>query len=178
MQIYLLRHGQTDWNNEKKLQGRTDIKLNETGIIQANDAAKDIKEIEFDVVFSSPLSRALDTAKIITENRNIPIIVDERLVEMSFGLLEGTKNYLSTLNIFTAPEKYVPGSEAESFEDVRNRAKSFLNDIKTMPYKRILIVSHGAFCRSLLCLIGNIPIKDTWKTPPMKNCQPLIIEWK
>lgn len=175
MEVYLLRHGQTDWNIAKKLQGRTDVLLNETGIIQAKDAASRLNGVAFDVIYSSPLSRALKTAQIIAERRGTPIITDDRLVEMSFGTLEGTENYLTTLAIFTSPEKYHPIDGRESFTDVRERAKAFLDDIKTKPFNRILVVSHGAFCRSLLCHINNIPIKDTWNAPPMPNCEAIII---
>ena len=76
--IYLVRHGQTDWNLEGRYQGRIDIKLNSKGIEQAKEIKEKLKEIKFDKVFSSPLKRALETAQIITDN---DIEIDERLIE-------------------------------------------------------------------------------------------------
>ena len=77
--LYILRHGKTDWNAAHKLQGKTDIPLNEEGINMAHDAAKECRDIHFDVCYSSPLIRAKQTAEIVLEGRDIPIITDSRL---------------------------------------------------------------------------------------------------
>lgn len=104
--LYLARHGQTDWNKNKRFQSRNDIPLNDVGIQQAHDLKKclDEKSIEFDVVFSSPLSRAFDTAKILSAKKSKSesvsnelncqqvspeIICDERLLEMKMGIYDG-----------------------------------------------------------------------------------------
>ena len=85
--LYIIRHGQTELNNRKVLQGRSDHPLNENGIAQARDAAEKLKGITFDVVWSSPLIRALQTAKIIVPDAKPRI--DERLIEMEYGPYEG-----------------------------------------------------------------------------------------
>ena len=79
MRIYLIRHGETDQNKVKCLQGRTDIELNEYGRELAYKTAEGLKEIKFDMIFTSPLKRARETAEIIRGNRNIPILIEERI---------------------------------------------------------------------------------------------------
>ena len=91
MRLYLLRHGQTDWNAAHKLQGQTDVPLNETGLKQAREEAKRREEagITFDRVFSSPLSRAKETARIVSGLPEEEIQTDPRIMEMSFGVDDG-----------------------------------------------------------------------------------------
>ena len=90
--LYIMRHGKTDWNALHKLQGRTDIPLNEEGRLMALKAHEEYKSWNIDVCYCSPLIRAVETAQIVLKNRGIPIITDERLVEMSFGDYEGIEN--------------------------------------------------------------------------------------
>ena len=86
--IYILRHGKTDWNVLRKLQGRTDIPLNETGRAMAAEAAERYAGVHFDVCYSSPLVRAKETAQIILKDRDVPIYIDDRLMEMFFVIYE------------------------------------------------------------------------------------------
>lgn len=89
MDIYLIRHGETDWNKEKKLQGVTDIPLNAYGIELAEKTAEGLKDVPFDRIYTSPLIRAKKTAEIIRGNRPIDLVVKEELKEISFGDYEG-----------------------------------------------------------------------------------------
>lgn len=89
MILYVIRHGETKWNVERRLQGRSDVELNEYGIYLAKVTAEALKDVNFDVIYSSPLIRAYKTAEIIKGDRNINIITDDRLKEMSFGIYEG-----------------------------------------------------------------------------------------
>ncbi|MCR5590625.1 MAG: histidine phosphatase family protein, partial [Lachnospiraceae bacterium] len=84
--LYIMRHGPTDWNEKLKLQGRTDILLNDRGKKMAEEAARKYKDINIDICYCSPLSRALETARIFLQGRDVPIVTDERLKEMSFGI--------------------------------------------------------------------------------------------
>ncbi len=88
MVIYLIRHGETDWNTKRLLQGATDIPLNQNGIEVAQLTAEGLCDVVFDVIFTSPLKRARQTAEIIRGERRIPIIPDERLREIAFGPFE------------------------------------------------------------------------------------------
>ena len=90
MKIYYVRHGQTDWNFERKMQGgQTERDLNETGIQQAKETRKQLENIEYDILICSPMNRAKQTAHIIKEGKNIPIIIDKRIRERDLGELEG-----------------------------------------------------------------------------------------
>ena len=89
MNIIVVRHGQTDWNVRDLLQGRTDIELNETGKSQAIETANNLKNINIDVIFVSPLKRTRRTAEEINRIRNLDVTIDERLIERGFGDYEG-----------------------------------------------------------------------------------------
>ena len=89
MKLYIVRHGETDWNNEKKLQGRSDVPLNDYGRELAYITAEALKDVSYDAIYSSPLIRAYETATILKGDRDIDIIKDERLREMCFGEYEG-----------------------------------------------------------------------------------------
>ena len=132
--LYIIRHGKTDWNNLWKIQGRTDIPLNEEGRTMAKKAAEEYKDINFDIAFSSPLIRARETAEILLKGRDIPIINDDRLMEMSFGAYEGFEKCFDSPNcplnvFFKTPEKYVvPVEGAESMEELFKRTGEFLKE--------------------------------------------------
>ena len=121
--IYILRHGKTDWNKRKKLQGRTDIPLCEEGRIMAQEAAEKYADVNFDVCYCSPLIRAKETAEIILKGRNVPIYTDDRLMEMCFGDYEGIERSFDIPDcpinpLFKDPENYVATNGAESFEEL------------------------------------------------------------
>ena len=169
--LYIMRHGKTDWNKRHKLQGRTDIPLNDEGRMMAEKACIEYQDVHFDICFSSPLSRAVETAKIVLKNRHIPIITDDRLVEMSFGEYEGVENSFETpdlpINVmFTNPEKYVESvGGAKTFEELYKRTGSFLKEVVEPLLKEgkdVLIVGHGMMNTSIIAQIRNIPIKDFW----------------
>ena len=78
--LYIMRHGKTDWNACHKLQGRTDIALNDEGRMMAAEAGKKYADIHFDICYSSPLARAKETAEIFMQGRNVPVYTDDRLI--------------------------------------------------------------------------------------------------
>lgn len=184
MKIYLLRHGQTDWNLDMRMQGRTDIPLNEKGRSQAAVAAEKLKDIPFDRVYSSPLIRAFDTAKVIAKPHDLPVVTMEELIEMSFGSHEG---YSAEDNpdpeglecLFNSPKDYVPSAEGESYEDLDGRCQVILEKLKKLEgeFENILLVSHGALCKGLIRAMINADVSDFWNMPLLENCQPLEIEY-
>ena len=94
MKIYLMRHGETEWNVARRFQGTTDIPLNENGRRLAGLTARALKDVPFDAAFSSPLARAYETAQIMLGDRQVEILKDPRLIELSFGEYEGiTKEF-------------------------------------------------------------------------------------
>lgn len=179
MKIYLVRHGETPWNKEGKLQGRSNTRLNEFGIKLAQITGEALKEIPFDVVYSSPLDRALETAEIIKGNREIPLYTDERIIEMSFGDAEGAdipeakRNPENPLhNFLFKPESYIPPQNGETFEQLYKRSLDFINHVlipSEKKYENILVVAHGALNRSILNQVGDIALKDFWKIQ-LRNC--------
>ena len=169
--LYIMRHGKTEWNALHKLQGRTDIPLNEEGKRMARQACEKYKELNIDVCYCSPLVRALETAQIVLKNRKIPIIEDKRLSEMSFGEYEGIENSLAIPDcpinvIFNQPEKYIESvGGAETFEQLFARTGSFLKEIvepQVQAGKDILIVGHGAMNSSIICQVKKLPIEEFW----------------
>ena len=176
--LYIIRHGRTDWNEVHKMQGRTDILLNEKGREMAREAAFKYKDVHFDICYCSPLLRARETAELLLEGRNIPIITDERLREMSFGDYEGTikdeqEENSPIWNFFYKPENYKAQNGAESFEELFLRTGEFLKECvepELKSGKDIVIVGHGAMNSSIVCQVKNFEIKDFWKYP-IKNCE-------
>ena len=184
MQIYLMRHGETDWNKARRLQGQSDIPLNDYGIELAVKTAEELADVPFDMAFSSPLGRARETAKIILGNRKAPLHTDVRLKEINFGTNEGIcfdaakQNPQDPLHdFFCRPESYLPPEGAESFAQVAERGRCFLQE-KILPLegrcKTVLIVAHGAFNRSLLNSIMGTPLKDFWRIS-LPNCAVSIL---
>jgi len=177
--LYVIRHGKTDWNEIPKLQGHTDIPLNDAGIRMAEEAADRYRDVHFDIAFCSPLKRAAETARILLEGRDIPIIYDERLEEMNFGIYEGTKNYFDDpscpVNLFfTHPEWYHEAPpEGESIDDLMDRTGRFLDE-KVRPLleegKDVLIVGHGAMNSAIITRIRDLPLRDFW-SEGIENCK-------
>ena len=146
--IVFLRHGQTDWNIISITQGREDIPLNETGINQAKEASRDLAialektGFKFNKIYTSPLSRASDTAKMISSAiGNVPIVVDERLIERDFGNLSGMyydKNSPTVLRDTEDPT-------VETRKSLIDRVNSLISEVNKD--ENVLFVTHGAITR-------------------------------
>ncbi|MGN0682755.1 MAG: histidine phosphatase family protein [Oscillospiraceae bacterium] len=177
--LYIMRHGKTDWNAVHRLQGRTDVPLNDEGRAMARAAALEYKDVHFDICYCSPLIRARETAEILLSGRSVPIITDERLVEMCFGEYEGVENCFEIpdcpiVTLFKEPQNYTaPVSGAESLNELYARTGEFLREV-VQPLlaegKDVLIVGHGAMNCAILCQVKNIPLKDFWKAG-IDNCK-------
>ena len=183
MNIYVTRHGETEWNTYWKLQGRSNTVLNEKGREQACLTHNGFVEagISFDRIYSSPLKRAVETAVLMTEKSESEIIKDDRLIEFCFGKAEGKtpdeRNEDPELKnfhlFFDEPEKYVALEGAEPFESVLKRTAAFWEDeikpLEKTEIQNILVVTHGGTMQSLLLHIDGRSLKDYWKTK-MSNC--------
>ncbi len=178
--LYIMRHGKTDWNEQHRLQGRTDIPLNAAGIEMAKKAAVEYKDIHLDVCYCSPLTRARQTAQLVLEGRKdkVPVIIDERLIEMGFGEYEGIKDSFNipdcNVNVlFNNPAAYVPDKGAESLDELFARTGQFINDIVKPGLnnrKDILIVGHGAMNSSIICQIRGQSYEHLWDEG-IENCK-------
>lgn len=176
--LYIMRHGRTDWNILKKLQGRTNIPLNDEGREMTQKARAEYQNIHFDVCYCSPLVRATETAEIFLRGRNIPIIIDNRLIEMSFGIYEGMENAFKNPEnpmhqFFYDPEHYIAKDGAESFEALFARTGEFLREVAELEMKKgktVLIIGHGAMNSSIICQVKKIPLSRFWEAG-IENCK-------
>ncbi len=162
IEITFVRHGQTDWNLEGKLQGITDIELNAKGVKEAEDLTVNLTD-NYDFFISSPLKRAYKTAEIIQCKVSKNIESDSRLMERDFGDLAGSKScFVKTM------ENFGDIKGLESMDDMNKRLLEFLEDIKNRGDGRYLIVSHGGVIVSILSLLSGGEI--TWENSPIGNC--------
>lgn len=168
--IYVVRHGQTDWNIEGRFQGRIDVELNEKGRYQAEKTKEKLNGIKFDKVFSSPLKRAFETAQIIT---NEPIEVDARIIERCNGQLEGKlKSECGNMVDFTDENERRFG--IESLPDFRNRITNFFNELEEkFAGKNVLVVTHAGVSIYIRCYFEGEPKDGNYNSFKLKNCEVL-----
>lgn len=189
MKLYIMRHGQTQWNKERRLQGRSEIELNENGIEQAKDVGKELAQVEFSRAFSSPLRRAQETARLVLGERDVPIIVDDRIEEISFGAWEGLCIEPSRAEVpmdefekfMKDPSNYIPPDGGESIAHICKRARGFVKELIEDPKyqdETILITAHGAAVRALMFnLLPTLP-DNFWRGKVPPNCSLNIFEMK
>ena len=151
MKVYVMRHGQTDWNVLGKIQGRTDIELNETGINQAKSAKEKFNQAGIEVIFTSPLKRARKTVEIVSEDKKVPIIIKHEISERNFGEIEGlnfVKDGLFERINFWDYQANLEYENMESVEEICQRVWRFLDEIKQQYHdKTVLLVTHGGTAR-------------------------------
>ena len=150
MGIYIIRHGQTELNSRQVLQGRSDYPLNETGIAEAERAARRLRGIRFDCVVTSPLRRAMQTAEIVAPG--VPPIVDPRLIEMDYGPYEGAGLRQLPPEVLTFFQDFVHNPAPAGMEQLSSvvaRAGAFLEQIRGLEGD-ILISTHAIAMKGLL----------------------------
>ena len=148
--IYIIRHGQTELNHAHALQGRSDHPLNEKGRAEAVQAAEKLKNTDFSYVFTSPLTRAVETAKIVVPS--VEPVVDERLIEMDYGPYEGldlTNLPPEILHFFSDFVNNPAPEGMEQLSSVVERAGEFLEEIRNLP-GNILISTHAIAMKGML----------------------------
>lgn len=176
--IYIVRHGETDWNKEGRYQGITNIPLNAVGIEQAKACAKSLEEVHFDRIISSSLDRALVTAETIKGKRNIDIKVDDRLKEFNFGHWE-TKTFGEIEDqwpgmidhMYRKPDDVrIPGGE--TFLELQDRAWAGLKETldNVDDGETILVAAHGVTNRMLICKLFNLPLNFAWNMSQGNTC--------
>lgn len=180
MIIYVMRHGETPWNKERRLQGRHGADLNEEGVLLAEITRDGMRDIPFDICYTSPLVRARHTAEIVIGDRDIPIVDEPRIMEISFGEWEGRSCDLNHLEIprenylafhddplgFPAP----PGGE--TIPDVISRCQDFLQELlhnADLQDKTVLVSTHGCASRAILNSLFDDP-SDFWQGHVPMNC--------
>lgn len=172
--LFFARHGITIWNEQKRIQGQGNSALSDAGLQGACELRDFIKShgYSFEACFCSPLPRALHTAYICVP-KDTPIILEPKLIEMNLGLWEGLPREMAqatgneTYEFFmTAPDKYVPQKDAESFQSVYLRTQALLDQLKKYDNRGpILLITHHILVQTLLCVIENRPLSTLRNTP-------------
>ena len=190
MKIYLMRHGETDYNKKGLIQGSLDIPLNEYGIRLAELTRDGFRKegLTFDKAYCSPLIRARQTADILLDGQDTPITYDDRICEMNFGEGEGVllkdisvkPEYKNIYYLFQDPEKYVATDVGESYEALLARVRDFLeNEIYPNEdnYENVLVCCHGGIIRAFLAFLKKLELNQFWNNH-QPNCSVNIIEIK
>lgn len=171
MELYITRHGQTDGNVNKIMDGIRDIPLNETGKLQAEKARDELKDVEFDLIICSPLTRTRQTMEIININ-NYPVIFDRGIIERDCG--EFTGKGFDSLDRVVYWNYYANATyeRAENIQDFYKRISDYLDELKVKyKDKRILLVSHGGVSRMVNCYFNGIPKDGDLRGLELNNCE-------
>jgi broad specificity phosphatase PhoE len=168
--VYLIRHGQTAWNKEEIFRGRTDVPLDQTGLKQAELAGEYFKEMEIHGIYSSPLSRAWETAQKIAQFHNHKVQPLQGILDMSFGNWEGRAHQEiqkideETYRRWREEPHLVRLPGGESLDDVRVRALAALEEvIRNHPGKSLILVSHRVVNKVLICGILGLDNSHFWQ---------------
>ena len=167
--LYLIRHGETDYNNALRFQGQTDIPLNRKGIEQAEKAAAFFRDIPLQAIYTSTLIRAKTTAEIIAGVKGMELQETDALREMSFGIWENMnskdiqKKYAKEWKDFfsSPPNTTIP--QGESMSDVQKRAYPTVQEIlDRYPEGDVAFVAHGGIIRVLICTMLGLDLNRAW----------------
>lgn len=172
MRIYLTRHGETQWNNEGRMQGWLNSNLTEKGITNALKLGEHLKHINFDYICCSPLGRAKETASYVIGNKTTQIVYNEAFKEMNFGKWEGMmqvdiKSQYSEQqhNFWNAPHLFeaIDGESYELFIDrIRKGFEALILDNKS---ENILLVTHAAVIKAIFAIIEKRSLEEFWAPP-------------
>lgn len=182
MKIYITRHGTTEWNLQRRLQGWQDSNLTKEGIDRAIKLGERLDNIDFDIIYTSPQNRAFETSRLIRGNKKTPIVTHDGLKELGFGIWEGLelsvieKEYPKEYYIYrNNPVEYIP-IEGESYFDLLKRVKEFLEEIETIDAENILVVSHGVTIKAIIKIINNLTLEEFSKLPVYTGTSLNIVE--
>jgi len=182
-EFWLVRHGQTDWNVQRRYQGHTDIPLNSLGRAQAQALAAELNGCQIAAIYSSDLSRALETAAILAQHTGATVTPDRRLREISMGAWEGRT--LAEVNkelpdgsaglAYKEAHSRAPGGE--SLAEVAERVRAFADEVaESHPGQIVLVVMHGLSLAALRCLAVGLPLAEARDMVP-ENCSIVRIFW-
>ena len=160
MKIFTVRHGQTHWNTQGRIQGHTDISLDEVGLMQAEKLGERLASEKVDIVYSSDLVRAARTAVIINSHHNAEFVTSPALREVGFGIFEGRvySEVAEDMKQYHSLKRPMPGGE--NIFDYFGRIHSFLDDVTAKHHHNIVIVGHFGTIRAAICYFLQIPTED------------------
>lgn len=184
--IYITRHGQTEWNIQKRFQGHNDSPLTELGMKQASWLGESLEQEAIDLIYSSSSQRAVKTAEIIRGERDIPIDLSDAFKEISLGVWEGItqeeakEHFAEQFDHFWNDPGAFQVENSETFQQVYDRAVQKVNEIiHDHRGKSILIVTHTAVIKLLMAYFEKRLLKDIWEPPyihPTCLCEIEIID--
>lgn len=177
MKIYILRHGESEYNVKHLINCNPRIKvhLTEKGKKQVGKLAKRLSGMRFDAIYTSPFPRAVETAEILNKTFKVKITKDKRLGEMKIGF-EGkdAKYYFDAVKKFGDHLDF-KAENGESYADVKNRVQKFLEDLKKTKHARVLIVTHEMGVRVARAIFNELGDHDTISTP-IPNAKPFMFD--
>jgi alpha-ribazole phosphatase len=170
LRLILARHGQTDWNAQRRYQGETDVPLNETGRQQAAALARCLANTSIDAIYASDLQRAAKTAQAIAQLHGQSVLPEPRLREMSFGAWRGLtfdeiqERDAERLAAWLADPMHIAPPEGETLAQVTTRVQSALDDVlHAHPEGTVLWVAHGGVLRVLISLAMGLEPQGHWR---------------
>ena len=180
MKVYIVRHGETEWNRLKKLQGSADNPLNASGLREAMAASLYLKEIPFDFAYMSPLIRTKETCRIILRDRKCGVRTLDIITELDYGICEGddigwilADEGHPVHNFFLSPGQYVPAEGGETLGHLQERCAAFVSgNILPMEEmcRNLLVVTHGAFIKGLMRYLEGRGEETFWSGRESGNC--------
>ena len=179
----LVRHGQTDWNLERRYHGQSDVPLNDKGRSQARRLAHSLQNQAFAAIYTSDLSRARETAEIIAQVIQLPVTLEPRLREINQGDWEGQDvetikdRYAGLWNERLVDPTNARPPGGETVGEVAERVYAALDDIAGIyPAGQVLICSHGLALATALCKVQNVPVGKAYTMIP-DNTTPIWVDW-
>ncbi len=182
MELHLIRHGETQWNRDQRVQGQCEVGLNETGKEQAVELGKRLAATRYDAIYCSSSLRTRETAWLAFPKRHREIIFLDDLREIDLGPWEGrlhaevaVEDPESHHHFWHMPHLFkVEG--AEDFYQMQERAMGAIRTIaRQHEGQRVAVVSHGALIKSVLCFTQKLPMRDLWAWQPLHNCAQSIV---
>ncbi|MDD7362777.1 MAG: histidine phosphatase family protein [Peptoniphilus sp.] len=173
MYLYILRHAETEWNVEDRIQGRMDSPITKKGYAEIARMRQTLASIPLDVCYTSDLTRAKRTAQNLINTKNLPIIEIEALRELPLGSWEGAlfkevRDDPLFEVYFQRPDEFqLPGKE--NFHDLYRHIEEFIRMLERCDHKHVLIVAHGVSIRALLNVLEGIPVRQFWHRPVARN---------
>ena len=179
--IYLVRHGQTEWNKKLTFRGRADIPLNEAGHMEAQALSKALKDKNIEVIYTSPLRRSTETAQPVADFFHLEIVPVQGLIDINYGDWEGlsfneVKNrYSEQYEKWEKTPDLIRFPNGETLDEAKERSfLAFKNIVSKNPNKSILIIPHRVINKILLCALLNLPTSHFWEIRQDTGCINLI----
>jgi len=177
MELYIARHGETEYNAASRIQGSgIDSPLTPTGILQAKALGSSLEGVHFNAVYSSPLKRATDTVMHAFNGQHTPI-TDARIIEIGLGAMEGmywsdaSNKYPYAATRLNDPVNYIPPPSGETLTDMITRVSSFMNHISMAGHERVFVLSHGYTCRIFQACVRGGTLEDIGQAQSYGNCE-------